>query len=143
MQTLPSQCGSEISEAARPLTIDVVDDDPAVLGSLRFLLETEGFTVETFRSGTALLNSATVKSADCYVIDYKMETMNGLDVAAHLRERHIETPIILVTGVPDEGISAKATAAGAQCVLLKPHLEESLAAHIHAAIRRKKAPVRP
>ena len=35
--------------------IYVVDDDTDVLGSLRFLLETDGFNVRTFRSGAALL----------------------------------------------------------------------------------------
>jgi two-component system, LuxR family, response regulator FixJ len=34
----------------------VVDDDTDILGSLRFLLETDGFDVQTFRSAAALLN---------------------------------------------------------------------------------------
>jgi len=34
----------------------VVDDDTDVLGSLRFLLETDGFDVQTFRSAASLLN---------------------------------------------------------------------------------------
>jgi FixJ family two-component response regulator len=40
-----------------------------VLGSLRFLLETDGFAVRTFRNATALLNAAGPSCADCYVID--------------------------------------------------------------------------
>ena len=35
--------------------IYIVDDDSDVLGSLRFLLETDGFDVRTFRSAAALL----------------------------------------------------------------------------------------
>jgi two-component system, LuxR family, response regulator FixJ len=50
----------------------VVDDDTDVLGSLRFLLETDGFDVRTFRSGAALLNGSATDNADCFVIDYKM-----------------------------------------------------------------------
>src|SRR6476660_2385592 len=38
-------------------TVYVVDDDPDVLGSLRFLLETDGFEVRTFRSAAALLSA--------------------------------------------------------------------------------------
>jgi two-component system response regulator FixJ len=52
--------------------IYVVDDDSDVLGSLRFLLETDGFDVRTFRSAAALLNGSVVGEADCIVIDYKM-----------------------------------------------------------------------
>jgi two-component system, LuxR family, response regulator FixJ len=121
------------SSAARP-TVYVVDDDFGVLSSLRFLLETDGFEVEAFRSGSALLNAAASNGADCFVIDYKMPNMSGIELAKRLRNRGIDTPIILITGYPDEGILAKATAAGIHHVLLKPHLEESLVTHIRGAI---------
>ena len=51
-------------------TVYVVDDDGDVLTSLKFLLETEGFRVLTFRSGSELLNTTAAKQADCFVIDY-------------------------------------------------------------------------
>ena len=61
--------------------IYVVDDDIDVLGSLRFLLETDGFDVRTFRSAAAVLNGTGVGEADCFVIDYKMPAMSGIDIA--------------------------------------------------------------
>ncbi len=57
--------------------IYVVDDDYDVRTSLRFLLETEGFEVRTFRSGVALLGSSTRNRADCLVVDYKMRNSMG------------------------------------------------------------------
>ena len=114
--------------------IYVVDDDTDVLGSLRFLLETDGFDVRTFRSGPALLNANAAAEADCIVIDYKMPTMSGIDLANSLRTRNVETPIILITGYPDENIQEKAAVAGIHHVLLKPHLEDSLVSHIRGAI---------
>jgi len=119
---------------AKP-TVYVVDDDFGVLSSLRFLLETDGFDVEAFRSGSALLNEGASNGPDCFVIDYKMPNMSGIELAKRLRNRGIDTPIILITGYPDEGILAKATAAGIHHVLLKPHLEESLVTRIRGAIR--------
>jgi two-component system, LuxR family, response regulator FixJ len=119
---------------AKPV-IYVVDDDPGVLGSLRFLLETDGFEVETFRSGPALLNAVASKGADCFVIDYKMPNIDGIDLASRLRSRDIAGPIILITGYPDDKIPAKAAVVGVHHVLLKPHLEESLVARIRAAIQ--------
>ncbi len=113
----------------------VVDDDSDVLSSLRFLLETDGFSVRTFRSGVALLNGIATGEADCFVIDYKMPTMSGIDLASRLQNRDIDAPIILITGYPDEHILEKASAAGIHHVLLKPHLEESLATHIRSAIQ--------
>jgi FixJ family two-component response regulator len=119
--------------AAKP-TIYVVDDDADVLGSLRFLLETDGFEVRTFRSGASLLNAPRSSAVDCYVIDYKMPDMNGIDLAGRLRNRDIAAPVILITGYPDENISARAEAAGVRHVLLKPLLEESLVTRIRGAI---------
>jgi FixJ family two-component response regulator len=113
----------------------VVDDDTDVLGSLRFLLETDGFDVRTFRSGAALLNGNVAGKADCFVIDYKMPVMSGIDLVNRLRNRHVSAPIILITGYPDENIRKKAAAAGIHHVLLKPHLEESLVTRIRGAIQ--------
>jgi len=115
--------------------IYVVDDDCDVLGSLRFLLETDGFDVRTFRSGAALLSGSMVDEANCFVIDYKMPFMNGIDLAKRLQGRHLDAPIILVTGYPDGNIEEKAAAAGIRHVLLKPHLEGTLVSRIWDAIQ--------
>jgi two-component system, LuxR family, response regulator FixJ len=73
-------------------TVYVVDDDDAVLGSLRFLLESDGFAVRTFRNATALLNATSLSGADCYVIDYKMPDINGIELAGRLRQTAISRP---------------------------------------------------
>ena len=114
--------------------IYVVDDDHDVLKSLRFLLETEGFEVRTFRSGSALLGSSTPHGADCLVVDYKMAGIDGLELAHRLRGLDIGTPIVMITGYPDESISAKASSAGVLQVLLKPNLEDNLVECVRNAI---------
>ena len=126
--------------AATKTIIYVVDDDQGVLGSLRFLLETDGFTVRTFRSGPALLDSVDEHPADCIVIDYKMPGMNGIDLSRQLRERGVKTPIVIITGYPDETISGRAAAVGVSHVVLKPHLEDSLICQIRSALQNSGAP---
>lgn len=121
----------------RPIVI-VVDDDAAVLGSLQFLLETDGFAVRTFRSGTALLNASGAPAADCYVIDYKMPDINGIELAWRLRQSDADRPVILITGYPDGNISVKAAAAGIKDVILKPLLDENLAKCIRQAIQDRR-----
>jgi len=123
-----------MSSSAKP-TVYVVDDDADVLGSLRFLLETDGFDVRTFRNGASLLNAVRSTGVDCFVIDYKMPDMNGIDLAGRLRKRDIAAPVILITGYPDENISARAEAAGVRHVLMKPLLDESLVTRIRGAIQ--------
>jgi FixJ family two-component response regulator len=128
-----------MSSPVTKATVYVVDDDAGVLGSLRFLLETDGFDVRTFRNGAALLNAVRPTDVDCFVIDYKMPSMNGIDLASRLRNSNIAAPIILITGYPDENISAKAAAVGVRHVLLKPHLEESLVKRIRGAIEEDRS----
>jgi two-component system, LuxR family, response regulator FixJ len=117
-----------------PPIVDVVDDDKDVLGSLRFLLETEGFRVRIFASSSDLLAHPPVELPDCLVIDYKMDGMNGLDLIQQLKTQGRVTPVVLITGYPDETIPARAAAAGIRHVVLKPHVEESLVMHVRSAM---------
>lgn len=126
-----------MTSSAKP-TVYVVDDDAAVLGSLQFLLETDGFAVRTFRNATALLNASGARGADCYVIDYKMPDINGLELVGRLREADGDVPVILITGYPDGNISARAAAAGVKDVILKPLLDENLIKRIRGAIQERR-----
>jgi len=125
---------ADAGPAPRKSMVYVVDDDYDVRTSLRFLLETEGFDVRTFRSGTALLGSSTRHRADCLVVDYKMAEIDGLDLAHRLRGLNVRTPIVLITGYPDENISAKANSAGVRQVLMKPNLGMNLVDCVRNAI---------
>lgn len=116
--------------------ICVVDDDLDVLSSLRFLLETEGFDVRTFKSGAAMLDTAATEQFDCFVLDFKMPNMTGIAIANSLRDQNVSAPIILITGYPDENIREKAIAAGIDLVILKPDADENLASQIRATIQR-------
>jgi FixJ family two-component response regulator len=72
-----------------------------------------------------------------------MPDMNGIDLARRLRNRDMAAPIILITGYPDENISARAAAAGVHDVMLKPLLEESLVTRIRGAIEGNLNAARP
>jgi two-component system, LuxR family, response regulator FixJ len=125
---------AEIAPSSKKSMIYVVDDDHHVLSSLRFLLETEGFEVRTFRSGSALLASSTRHGADCMVVDYKMAGIDGLELAERLRGLDVSAPIVMITGYPDENIASKANSAGVRQVLLKPNLEDNLVECVRNAI---------
>jgi len=127
--------GEAMKPKLRAATVFVVDDDPDVLLSLKFMLETEGFLVRTFASGPALLESGLPAPVDCLIIDYKMPKMDGLDLVRHLRAREVLAPVVLITGYPNDGVEAKAAATGVRHVVLKPHIDESLLTHLTAAMR--------
>src|SRR5215218_95753 len=66
-------------------TVLIVDDDPAVCNSLKFMLQIEGFRVRTYRSGSELLERELMADNACLVIDQILPGMQGLDVVAAIR----------------------------------------------------------
>ncbi|MEN3288082.1 MAG: two-component system, LuxR family, response regulator FixJ [Bradyrhizobium sp.] len=122
-----------MASSPKPM-VYVADDDADVLGSLRFLLETDGFEVRTFRNGTALLKALDQPLVDCFLIDYRMPDINGVDLVRDLRKRGVMAPVILISGHYDDGLAARAAAAGVRDFLLKPLLDENLAKRIRSAI---------
>ena len=104
----------------------VVDDDTAVLNSLRFMLATEGFEVRAFSDIGELLHADSIREANCLVVDYRMPAMNGFDVLRALRTRRITAPAILITPTSDETLVGRAAAAGFAKVVEKPHLDDQL-----------------
>jgi FixJ family two-component response regulator len=107
--------------SAIPLIL-IVDDDAAVLNSLGFLLEAEGFKVRALGDVGELLLSEPMPDPDCLVLDYCMPVMNGLDVLRWLREKNIRAPAILITGRPDLKLCNRALEAGFAKVVEKPLL---------------------
>lgn len=115
-------------------TIIIVDDDPQVLRSLRFLLETEGYSVLAFGSAEELLGQAELPTKACFVVDYRMPVMDGLELIARMRKKRGKLLAILITGYPDTTIDERAAEAGIR-VIRKPHLDDGLLDGIREALR--------
>ena len=112
-------------QSARPMIV-IVDDDPAVRGSLAFSLQAEGFSVQSYADGAELLKGIEMDNeARCFVIDYVLPGMNGLDLLEELRRRHIAGPAILITTNPSTAVRARAAAA-AMVLVEKPLLGDAL-----------------
>lgn len=92
--------------------IYVVDDDPAILHSTRFLIECEGHRVETFANGSELLAAFPGPRPACVLLDQVMAGMEGLEVFGRLRTLDPHVPVVLITGHPNPGIRTRARAAG-------------------------------
>jgi FixJ family two-component response regulator len=123
---------SSMSASAAPLIL-IVDDDAAVLNSLGFLLEAEGFKVRTL-SDVGMLLGKPMPDPDCLVLDYSMPVMNGLDVLRWLREKKVKAPAILITDHPASKLSRRALAAGFSKVVEKPLLGTRLADDIREVL---------
>jgi two-component system, LuxR family, response regulator FixJ len=108
-----------------PGVVGIVDDDSAVLDSLKFLLEVVGYQVATYPSANAFLGDGATEPT-CLIIDQHMPGMTGLQLAQKLRDDGDAIPILLITGSPSPAIVARATQLGIVNVLEKPPEEVDL-----------------
>jgi FixJ family two-component response regulator len=118
-----------------PPVVAVVDDDLAVCNSLKFALELEGFAVRTYASGAELLGAGDIAGCDCFVVDERMPGMNGLEVIAEMRGRHISAPAILIISQPNARVSARAAQSHVP-IVEKPLLGNTLVEKIREACGR-------
>lgn len=124
-----------VSISSRDLVL-VIDDDPAVLNSLKFSLEVEGFAVSVFHSSEELLDGPPVPEAACLVVDYKLPDMDGLALVAELRRRNVSLPAILITSNPPAAVRRRAEDAGL-IIVEKPLLGNALAEAIRHALSER------
>lgn len=122
---------SRLDVDTRPGIVAIVDDDPAVLDSLRFLLEVAGYAVATYDSGARFLADTTTHPR-CLILDQHMPEMTGLELAARLRGGGAALPVLLITGSPSAAIVARAAQLGIERVLEKPPEETDLLRFVDA-----------
>jgi two-component system response regulator FixJ len=122
-----------MSEQAR---VFVVDDDRGMRDSLRFLLESAGFAVETYASARAFLEAGGAGKSGCLVTDVRMPEMNGLELQERLAAEGSRLAVILMTGHADVPMAVGAMRAGALDFVEKPFADEALIGSIRRALAK-------
>lgn len=117
----------------------VVDDDPSVRSSLKFLLSTVGLQVESFDSADAFLHNHLPDRTSCLVLDVRLPGLSGLDFQRELAMRNITIPIVFLTGHGDIPMSVRAMKAGAVEFLTKPFRDQDLLDAVRIALERDRA----
>jgi two-component system, LuxR family, response regulator FixJ len=112
----------------------VIDDDEAVLDSLRVLLKAEGFEVETFDRAGAFLERAERRSPGCLVTDVRMPDMDGLQLLQALSTRGPLPAVIVITGHGEVPLAVQAMKLGAHDFIEKPFDPHALLTSIRNAL---------
>jgi FixJ family two-component response regulator len=123
----------------RAPVVFVIDDDPSVRSSLKFLISTVGLQVESFDSAEAFLRGTLPDRSSCLVVDVRLRGMSGLDFQREVAARGLRTPIIFITGHGDIPMSVRAMKAGAVEFLTKPFRDQDLLDAIRIALDRDQA----
>ncbi|BAV74255.1 DNA-binding response regulator, LuxR family [Pseudomonas chlororaphis subsp. aurantiaca] len=124
-----------MTSAAQQL-VYVVDDDPGMLDSTVWLLESVGLKAVPFTSGREFLEHCDPSLDACVLLDVRMPGMGGLNVQEELRQRDIHLPLIFVSGHADVPIVVRAFKAGAVDFIEKPYNEQLLLDSVQQALSR-------
>jgi FixJ family two-component response regulator len=117
--------------------VHVVDDDAGLRRSLRFLLDSVGWSVKLYASAEEFLDlAAPPTQPSCLLLDIRMPAMSGLELQQVLRERGVPLPILFMTGHADVSMAVQAMKSGASDFIEKPFKDQMLLDTVAAAIRR-------
>jgi DNA-binding response OmpR family regulator len=117
----------------------IVDDDDLLRSSLGFSLEQAGFEVHTAASAEDAVAITRARRPDIILLDVMLPGMSGLEA---LRKFHDQEgiPVIFLTARRRELDQILGLELGADDYLTKPFDPDLVIAHIHAVLRRTKAP---
>lgn len=121
-------------EEAPAFVVHIVDDDPAVCSSLKFALEVDGFSVQTYARSEEVL-AAEISREGCMIVDYNLPGLNGLDLLRELDRRDVHLPSFLITSNPALHVRRRATAQGV-AIIEKPLLGNQLAEAVRDSFAR-------
>lgn len=114
----------------------LVDDDPAVLRSLRALVLAHGLDPHPYESAEAFLNDYDPNKPGCLLLDIRMPGMTGLQLQELLIKQGSSMPVIILTGHGDVPAAVQAMKNGAIDFIEKPLDVEMLLGSIEEAIAR-------
>src|SRR3989338_3806032 len=120
------------------MTILVIEDERKLAEILRKALTAERFLVDLAFDGEEGLGKALKNSYALIVLDIMLPKKDGLQVCRELRERHIHTPVIMLTARAAMEDKVSGLDVGADDYLTKPFGIEELLARIRALLRRRK-----
>jgi len=135
MQDTSTPAGkSPADDHSQTATVFVVDDDPAMRDSLRWLIESVGLQVAAYPNADAFMAEFDPETTGCLVLDVRMPGTSGMELLDSLKARGVQVPIIMITGHGDVPMAVQALKRGALDFLEKPFRDQELLEQIAKAI---------
>ena len=119
----------------------VVEDNAPVAESIRTMLEARKYAANVVTDGEAGLDHLLRRCYDAAVIDVGLPGIDGFALARSARAEGVQTPILMLTARDAVEDRVAGLDCGADDYLVKPFVEEELAARIAAILRRGDRPV--
>jgi two-component system copper resistance phosphate regulon response regulator CusR len=118
------------------MRILVVEDEQKVADALREGLEDERYDVVVERTGEGAFFRVNTETFDVVLLDLTLPGRDGLEILRALRQRRMETPVLVLTARDSLEDRVTGLDAGADDYLVKPFAFAELLARIRALVRR-------
>lgn len=118
----------------------VVDDEPNIVLSIKFLMKQQGYEVRTASNGEEALQALNEKVPDLILLDVMMPKPDGYEVCQRIRAtaKWKAIPVIMLTAKGREVEREKGFAMGADDYITKPFATQELVAKVQAILHEKK-----
>ena len=116
----------------------VVDDESAILDTLRILLRNEGFEPHVAHGGRKALEQLETLRPDIVLTDIRMPNVGGVEVLAAARDSDPDVPVILMTAQATLQSAMQAVNAGAFYYIQKPFRNDELIAILRRAAEHRR-----
>ena len=114
----------------------IVDDEPRIRELLRENLQYAGYACEEAGDGSAALSLLSGGGFDLVILDLMMPFMDGMTCLREMRNRHINTPVIILTARGEEYDKLAGLEGGADDYVVKPFSPRELVARVRAVLNR-------
>lgn len=115
-----------------------VEDAIFLAEAVKHNLEKQGITVDHVNNGEDGLEKSLDEIYDCAVLDIMLPKLSGTDILKRMREKQIQTPVIMLSALSEVETKISNLEHGADDYLAKPFKTAELIARIKALVRRPK-----
>jgi len=116
----------------------IIEDNPTMRRGLEDNFEFKGYRVRSAWDGEQGLNTAMTKRHDLIILDIMLPKINGYEVCSRIRQKDIDTPIIMLTAKDQESDVVLGLNIGADDYMTKPFSIKELLARAEVFMRRRK-----
>lgn len=118
----------------------VVDDEPNIVLSIKFLINQQGYAVRTASNGEEALQELSRQIPDLILLDIMMPKPDGYEVCQKIRAtpEWKDIPVIMLTAKGRDVEKQKGLAMGADDYITKPFATHELVAKVRAVLNEKK-----
>jgi len=114
----------------------LVEDEAGLRRTLKDLLVSSGYVVETSGDGVEAQGRAETEAFDLIVLDVMLPSRSGFDVARNLRKNGVQTPVLMLTARTELNNKVQGFKSGADDYVTKPFEAPELLVRVEALLRR-------